>query len=179
MPIYPRYSYFPRWQSDPGWLAPLVQVFRAAQRGIDTTSTANKSDEVLRILRPGLVSINFEVEAGKAVIEKLYRPVFFGENGRPAHQYQIDAYNPTERVALEIEAVRAVLGNAIYRDIIQMSLLVDVDYAVVAVPVAYRHTSAGRAIMSQPYRDCVAILDTVYGGRRLELPFRGFLLIGY
>jgi hypothetical protein len=48
-----------------------------------------------------------------------------------------------KRIALEVEAGRSTMGNAIYRDIVQMSLLVDVDFAVVAVPVAYRYQSGG------------------------------------
>jgi hypothetical protein len=71
------------------------------------------------------------------------------------------------------------MGNAIYRDIIRMLLLVEVDYAVVGVPIAYRFTSGGRTKIAPSYRNCRTILDAVYGGRRLEFPFKGFLLVGY
>ena len=179
MAAYPRFTYYPRWRSTPDWVANVVHAFAVVQAAIDTSRQANKSDVALSVLRPGLEACGFEVEAGKGRSEKLYRPVFFGENGRPERQYQIDAYNGAEHVALEVEAGRSVLGNAIYRDLIQMSLLVDVDYAVVAVPVEYRYASGGRPITSQPYRDCVSILDAIYGGRRLELPFKGLLLVGY
>ena len=106
-------------------------------------------------------------------------PLFFAENGSVERQYQIDAYNATTKVALEIEAGRSVLGNAIYRDLIQMSMLVDVSFAAVAVPIEYRYRSKDRQTFSSPYRDCTSILEAIYGGRRLELPFEGFLLIGY
>jgi hypothetical protein len=176
---YPRYVYFPRWQAAPAWVAQVVQVFAGQQPVIDTATLANTSDVVLQLVRPGLETLGFQVEAGKLRENKLFRPVFFGENGQPERQYQIDSYHPQERIALEVEAGRSTMGNAIYRDIVQMSLLVDVDYAVVAVPVAYRYQSGGRATTADSYRECRAILDAIYGGRRLELPFKGFLLIGY
>jgi hypothetical protein len=72
-----------------------------------------------------------------------------------------------------------VLGNAIYRDLVRMSLLVDVDYAVVAVPIEYRFQAEGKPITTGPYKDCRSILEAIYGGRRLDLPFKGFLLVGY
>jgi hypothetical protein len=33
--------------------------------------------------------------------------------------------------------------------------------------------------VSSPFRETTSILEAIYGGRRLELPFRGFLLVGY
>jgi hypothetical protein len=176
---YPRYVYYPRWEAAPAWVAQVVQVFAQQQTAIDTAAQANVSDVVLQLLRPGLEAMGFQVEAGKLRAEKLLRPVFFGENGQPERQYQIDSYHPQERIALEVEAGRSTMGNAIYRDIVQMSLLVDVDFAVVAVPVAYRYGRGQRPTTADSYRTCQSILDAIYGGRRLELPFKGFLLIGY
>jgi len=128
---------------------------------------------------PDLLSLGFEVEAGKAQDGQLARPVFFGENGHALCEYKIDAYHPLLHIALEIEAGRATAGNAIYRDIIQTALLVDVAYAAVAVPLSYRYDQHGRMRFTEPYRQCVSILDAIYGGRRLDLPFDGFLTIGY
>jgi hypothetical protein len=177
--MYPTYTYYPRWRRAPEWVAPLADVFARARGAIDTTVAGAVSNEVLRILRSGLVELGFEVEDGKASAGQLARPVFFGENGEPSRQYKIDAYHPGHRVALEVEAGRAQAGNAIYRDIVQMALLVDVDYAAVAVPLAYRYNSQGGVRPTEPYRHCASILDAIYGGRRLELPFVGFLLVGY
>lgn len=91
---------------------------------------------MLRILRPRLVNVGFEMEDGNASEGQIARSVFFGENRAPSRQYNINAYHPSLHVALEVEAGRAQAGNAIYRDIIQRSLLVDVEYAAVAVPLA-------------------------------------------
>jgi hypothetical protein len=177
--MYPTYTYYPRWQPSPLWVGQLAGVFNQHQNEIDTTAGASISNEVLRVLRPDLLEMGFEVEEGKAQDGQLARPVFFGENGQPSRQYKIGAYHPSLRIALEVEAGRATAGNAIYRDIIQTSLLVDVAYAVVAVPLGYRYEQLGRVRSTEPYRLCVSILDAIYGGRRLELPFDGFLLIGY
>jgi hypothetical protein len=176
---YPSYIYYPRWQAAPSWVANVVQVLSMQQAVINTATRANTSDVVLQLVRPGLEAMGFQVEAGKLRENKLFRPVFFGQNGRPDRQYEIDSYHPHDRIALEVEGGRSTLGNAIYRDIIQMSLLVDVDYAVVAVPVAYRYSASGKPVTAASYRDCHALLEAIYGSRRLELLFKGFLLIGY
>lgn len=176
---YPTYAYYPRWQRAADWVSALAGVFARHQGAIDTAVGGVVSNAVLALLRLDLVEMGFQVEEGKASDGQLARPVFFGENGQPSRQYKIDAYHPELRIALEVEAGRAQAGNAIYRDIVQMALLVDVDYAVVAVPLAYRYESQGRPRPTEPYRHCVSILDAIYGGRRLELPFTGFLLIGY
>lgn len=177
--MYPHFAYYPRWQSAPDWVSALTRVFLGCETALNTATNANRSDLVLEVLRPGLNVLGFEVEANKTKAGKLYRPVLFGDNGKPELQYQIDAFQPEQRIALEVEAARSVLGNAIYRDLIQMSLLVDVAYGVVAVPNTYRYQSQGKTQPTQPFAECKSILDAIYGGRRLELPFRGFLLIGY
>lgn len=179
MSIYPTYIYFPRWKPAPAWVTAIATVFAQQRSAIDSTLGAAVSNEVLRLIRPNLQAMGFQVEDGKVAEGQLARPVFFGENGQPSRQYHIDAYHPDYRVALEVEAGRAQAGNAIYRDIIQMSLLVDVEHAAVAVPINYRYESGGRTRPTQPYDHCKSILDAIYGGRRLELPFEGFLLIGY
>ena len=148
--MYPTYVYYPRWQRTAEWVGEVEQVFADCQSQLDTQETANTSDAALQVLAPGLKSIGFAVEGSKLAADKLFRPVFFGDNGKPERQYQIDAYHPERKVALEVEAGRSMLGNAIYRDLVQMSLLVDVEYAVIAVPMAYRYNSRNRLLASSP-----------------------------
>jgi hypothetical protein len=38
-----------------------------------------------------------------------------------------------------VEAGRATMGNAIYRDLVQASLIVDAKYLALAVPFEYRY----------------------------------------
>ena len=47
------------------------------------------------------------------------------------------------------------------------------------MPVQYRFKAQSKEVVTGPYRDCTSILEAIFGGRRLELPFQGFLLIGY
>ena len=52
--------------------------------------------------------------------------MFFGENAAPSLQYEIDAWHPEWQAGLEIEAGRAWMGNAVYRDLIQALVMVNV-----------------------------------------------------
>jgi hypothetical protein len=69
--------------------------------------------------------MGFTVERGKKRLGKLPRPVFFGDEGSYLRTYEIDAFDPTIGIALEVEAGRATMGNAIYRDLIQGSSMLD------------------------------------------------------
>ena len=94
-------------------------------------------------------------------------------------EYRIDAYNPAVRLALEVEAGRGAKSNAIYRDLVHMSLIVDADYASIAVPLAYRFKSGAKEAIEPAYKKGFALLDAIYSSERLRLPFSGVLLIGY
>ena len=86
----------------------------------------------------------FEVEAGKKKEEKIERPVFFGENGVSEVRYEIDAYHSEWTCGMEVEAGRGWMGNAVYRDLILASVMVDVDHFVLAVANGYRYKTGGR-----------------------------------
>jgi hypothetical protein len=177
---YPRFIYFPRSNPPPAWATAVAKCFNAAQEHIDTSaSNGGQSDAILAHLRLGLEAIGFKVETGKKHAEKLQRPVFFGENGKPSHQYQVDAYHARERILLEVEAGRAIMGNAIYKDIVHMSLIADADYAVIGIPLRYRYKSGGKDVAGANYEKAKNILETIWGTDRLKLPFKGMLLVGY
>jgi len=118
------------------------------------------------------------VESDKTNSGRVTRPVFFGENGEPSLRYQIDGFHSDWRCGIEIEAGRAWMGNAIYRDLIQASLMVDLEHLCLAVPATYRFKSAGRATLSKDYENALAVSDAIYGHSRLRMPYR-LLLIGY
>ena len=85
-----------------------------------------ESNDVLRVLADDLeTKMGFTVERGKKRLGKLPRPVFFGDEGSYLRTYDIDAFDPTIGIALEVEAERATMGNAIYRDLIQGSSMLD------------------------------------------------------
>jgi hypothetical protein len=106
---YPAWRYFPAYAAPPAWVGPLVSLFAAERVQIDSAVTHAKrmeSNDVLRVIAPGLVELGFEVEQGKAKAGKLPRPVFFGDEGsylRTYETYEIDAFEPTQGIALEVK----------------------------------------------------------------------------
>jgi hypothetical protein len=176
---YPIWKFYPPAFRPPEWVAEIAAAFFYARERIDTETVASTSDSALAELRPALVALGFEVEAGKRKVEKIRRPVLFGELGHEDQAYEVDAFQAANGIALEVEAGRGARGNAVYRDLIQTSLLVDAQYLVLAVQVSYRHKTGGKEVIVQSYRDTRNLLDAVYASSRLELPLQGILLVGY
>ncbi len=182
MSSYPRWRYFPSWAAPPKWVEPLVAVFATQKTGIDSAVIHAKrmeSNDVLGVIANDLRQLGFDVEQGKQKAGKLPRPVFFGDEGSYLRTYEIDAFEPTDGIALEVEAGRATMGNAIYRDLIQGSLMVDARFLVLAVPIEYRYKSGSRTAKEPSYTKTYSVVEAIYGSPRLELPFEGLLLIGY
>lgn len=175
-----RFSTFPRTEAPPEFTKALVTVFKDREASIATIGREKglTSDAVLHILKADLMALGFVVEQGKMVADKIKRPVFFGENGIPALQYEVDAFHPKWRCGLEIEAGRAWLGNAVYRDLIQALVMVDLTFLVLAVPNGYRRKSLGRTVVSKDYDGTCAVADALYGHSRVQMPYR-LVIIGY
>ena len=175
---YPRWLYYPRSLIRPDWVSGVVDVFSSQKGELDTNKKHNTSNVVLGKIRDGLENIGFHVEGG-AHEKTIYRPVHFGEFGQPDRQYQIDSYNPELKIGLEVEAGRSIRGNAVYRDIIQTSLLVDVEFFVIAIPQKYRFKSGKKEIEDKPYEVALSIFDAIYSSERFKLPLLGCLIIGF
>jgi hypothetical protein len=180
---YPRWRFFPSFQAPPPWVPDLAAVFTSNRAEIDSTvehAQRMESNEVLRVLASDLESgMGFTVEQGKKRLGKLPRPVFFGDEGSYLRTYEIDAFEPAHGIALEVEAGRATMGNAIYRDLIQGSLMVDARFLALAVPLEYRYQSGKRLTREPSYAKTYSVVEAIYGSQRLSLPFDGLLLIGY
>jgi hypothetical protein len=138
-----------------------------------------ESNDVLQVIASALAGLGFAVEQGKGKAGKLPRPVFFGDEGTFLRTYEIDAFEPQHGIALEVEAGRATMGNAIYRDLIQSSLMVDARFLALAVPIEYRYQSGARTAREPSYAKTYSVVEAIYGSPRLTLPFEGLLLIGY
>lgn len=136
------------------------------------------SDGVLSILRPELVDIGWQVEQGKRADQKVRRPVFYGENAQPDLQYEVDAWHPEWRAGMEVEAGRAWMGNAVYRDLIQALVMVDMEFLFLAVPQSYKYKTGGRETISRDYENTVAVAEALYGHSRIRMPF-DLCVIGY
>lgn len=175
-----RFSTFPRTESPPYFVGEVVNLFRAHESEISTIELTKgfTSDGVLARLRKDLVALGFDVEASKLSKDKIKRPVFFGENAVPDLQYEIDAFHREWKCGLEIEAGRAWMGNAVYRDLIQALVMVDLDYLILAVPNSYRYQSGGKQVSSKDYENSVSVADALFGHNRVRLPYR-LTIIGY
>lgn len=172
-----RFSTFPRTEPPPHFTNAIIDVFHSHEPSICTITLAKglKSDAVLQVVCEDLQGLGFEVETGKKRAEKIHRPVFFGENGQPRLQYQIDAFHNEWKCGLEIEAGRGSMGNAVYRDLVQALVMVELDYLVLAVANTYKF--AGYA-PSRDYEQAVKIAEALYGHSRIAMPYR-LLVIGY
>jgi len=180
VPSKVRFSSFPRTEPPPAFTEKIINVFQAHEPLI-CTMTLEKgltSDAVLAELRADLSGLGFAVELGKTSGARIKRPVFFGENGAPDLQYEIDAFHAEWRCGLEIEAGRAWMGNAVYRDLIQALVMVELECLVLAVPNRYRYQSGGRSTMSKDYENTCAVADALFGHSRIRMPYR-LVLIGY
>ena len=91
---------------------------------------------------------------------------------------RFDAYQPEWRCGLEIEAGRGWMGNAVYRDLVQALVMVDVDYLILAVANTYRYTSSGRSAVSHDYDNARAVAQAIYGHTRVRMPY-GLPVLGY
>jgi hypothetical protein len=177
---YPEWFYFPARDRPPAWAFDFVSVVESAERQIGSTSVDSlTSDKVLAALRPGLINLGYEVEAGKKAGQKIRRPVLFGEFGSERLAYEVDGVHDELGVVAEVEAGRGARGNAIFRDLIRASLIVGARYLALGVMLEYRHNQSGRVVKVQSYREARDQLDAIYASGRLQLPFEGVLLFGY
>ena len=171
-----RFSTFPRTEPPPRFTYDIVSVFRSHESAIGTLGLKKglTSDTVLLELRDDLTGLGFEVEGGKRRTEKIERPVFYGENGIPLLKYEVDAFHPVWRCGLEVEAVRALRGGAVYRDLVQAMVMVQVDHLCIAVPNYLKVTQRP----DRTYDDTIKIVEALYGHSRMQIPY-GLTVIGY
>jgi hypothetical protein len=177
---YPVWKFYPAHARPPDWVSDLLQAVVAARPAIESrVHSGLTSDGVLAQLRPHLLPLGLQVEASKRRVDKIRRPVHFGELGVEGKTFEIDGFHDGHGIALEVEAGRGARGNAVYRDLIEASLLVDARYLALAVMLAYRHQQAGKSVTVSSYAEARELLDAIYASPRLALPLQGVLLIGY
>jgi len=177
MTSYPNWFWYPSTSAPPEWVEQIADVFHNSQENIDSVEIQGlKSDGVLAEITDGLEQIGFEIETGKNKKEKILRPVLFGENGIPRVTYEVDGVHDELGIVLEVEAGRGWMGNALYRDLIRTSLIVNAQYLVLGMMNEYRY---GNNATNRSYDQAKDQLDAIYASGRLQLPFEGILLIGY
>jgi hypothetical protein len=177
---YPDWIYYPNRSRPPAWVHDFIAVVRNSRADIDSAKVdALVSDRVLSHLSPGLQQLGYQVEVGKKMADRIRRPVLFGPNGEARVTYEVDAVHDGLGVLVEVEAGRGARGNAVYRDLIRTSLIVDARYLVLGVMREYRHLSSGQAVVVKSYTDTRDQIDAIFASGRLTLPFEGVLLFGY
>ncbi len=177
---YPRWRYYPTSNVPPSWVTDLTQVFADVQERIDTAHYQGlHSDGILAHLSPGLLELGYAVETSKKAVDKIERPVLFGDEGEPRVHYQIDAWLSDLGVVVEVEAGRGWMGNAFYRDLIRTSLIVGSRYLAIAMMDHYVYASGGKKLTSHDFELTRDQLDAIFASGRLQLPFEGVLLVGY
>jgi len=158
----------------------LVNAFEAHEKEISSElnnhligsgQTDSHSNSVLEKIAQDLIKCGFQVEAGKRKSEKIHVPVLFGERGKPLQAFDADAYNPSEKYVLEVEAGRAVTNYQFLKDYFQACVMVDVEYLAIAVRQIYRGQS--------DYETVCNFFDTLYASGRLRTELKGVLIIGY
>lgn len=179
--VYPEWTYYPANRRPDPWVLSLLSVVAGARGDIDTTEIRDKltSDDVLRHLRPGLEALGYEVETDKSRAGRIRRPVLFGPRGTERVAYEVDAVHDELGIVVEIEAGRGAQSNAVHRDLIRASLIVDARFFVLGVMGHYRFRSGSRTVDTASYEGARAQLDAIYASGRLRLPFDGVLLFGY
>ena len=70
------------------------------------------------------------------------------------------------------------MGNAVYRDLIQALVMVELRTLVLAVANTYRYQSGGKLTISTDYEKTIAVADTLYGHNRITMPYQ-LVVIGY
>lgn len=55
------------------------------------------------------------------------------------------------------------MGNAVYRDLVQVLVMVDLDHLILAVPQLYPYKSGGKDTGSKDYDNTVSVADAIYG----------------
>ena len=70
------------------------------------------------------------------------------------------------------------MGNAVYRDLIQALVMVELDHLILAVPNGYRYQRGGKTTVSKDYENTCAVADALFGHSRMALPYR-LVVVGY
>jgi hypothetical protein len=166
------WQHFPKHSPCPDFLTKVVGCFDAVSADIASLDNVGQvSNDVLAKVRGGLEALGFLVETSKTAQGKIRVPVLYGANGKVEKSFEADAYHPTQRTVVEVEAGRGVTNYQFLKDLFQACVMQDVDYAVIAIRQDYRG--------SDDFSKVVTFIETIYASNRLVLPLKGLLIIGY
>lgn len=102
-------------------------------------------------------------------------PVLYGNNGKVAKAFEADAHHVEGKFVVEVEAGRGVINNQFLKDFFQACMMDEVEYLAIAV----RNIYVAAGIRNADLENVVKFFETLYASRRLELPLKGVLILGY
>ena len=166
------YQYYPKNIIMPNHLNDVVGIFNDVYNKIDSFNHNLKSNEVLAVIEPQLLTYGYEVERKVNGITKYIEvPVLFGRNNIMEKSFRVDAYDENQKTVIEVEAGRGVLNNQFLKDLFQACMMQDVEYLCIAVRNIYKK--------KQDFEEVCRFFDALYSSDRFNLPLKGILVIGY
>ena len=169
------FQLFPRSVAITEEIQRIINCFEKVSDEINSeTHIKLASNDVLKLVEPGLQKIGFEVETGKATSQMIKVPVLFGKNNNIDKYFNADALSKDGRIVMEIEAGRAIANNQFLKDIFEASCMFNVEYLVLAVRNIYQPLHN-----SKDFELVYTFLETLYISNRIKLPMKGILLIGF
>jgi hypothetical protein len=170
------WTYFPKTDPLPEALTSAVKIFEKNFLKIDSSKNDTNdlrlaSDDVLKVVEKDFLHAGYKIETDKKKINKIRVPVLFGSEGSTAQAFEVDGWHKENKIVLEVEAGRAVLNNQFLKDIFEASVMVHVDYLVLAVRSIYTN--------NKDYETIQNWLETLYATNRIKFSLKGILLIGY
>ena len=166
-----QWQHFPKSIDAPKLLKDIIKCFEEIETEIDSETHQLRSNEVVKLICPYLEELGFQVETGKKACQRIRVPVLFGLDGKPEKSFDADAYHEEDRTVLEIEAGRAVMNYGFLKDLFEACMMYNVDYLVLVIRRIYR--------TSKDFEKVITFFDTLYASRRISLPLKGILVIGY
>jgi hypothetical protein len=88
-------------------------------------------------------------------------------------EFEVDRYDPIDRIGLEVEKGRVMLGHQLHLDLLKFHMIEEIEYGVVILPESSREES------EEPFRVACVLLDALYSRPELKLDFDGLLIVGY
>lgn len=149
----------------------IIDTFKSFASIIDSEMCNYNSDEVLKVIEPGLTALGFQVEKSKHSQDKISVPVLFGLNGRIEKFFDVDAYDAENKYVVEVEAGRAVSNYQFLKDYFEACTMYNVSYLTIAVRNTYRNAN--------DFEKTCLFFDALYQSGRVGIPLKGLLIIGY
>jgi len=143
---YPEWFFYPAWTSPPEWVTEFVEIIAGARSQIDSEKVAGlTSNTVLAGFVRTFKTWDFRSKKGPGKVARFSDQCYSGPQGKARVQYQVDGWHPEHRVPLEVEAGPEARRNAVFRDLISASRMVDADFLAIGVMPSYRHQFGGVA----------------------------------